>query len=101
NGNLDLRQTMIQNYDLRWEAFSKNGDMVSVSGFIKRFDGHIEVVTYDVATNNVKPRNAGPSQVRGVEFELRKHLGFIGRTFSNFSLGANIALAASEVDLRS
>ena len=99
NGNMDLRQTQINNYDLRWESFFKNGDMVSVSGFYKQFDGHIELVTYDVAPDNVKPRNAGDSRVYGVEFELRKRLDFAGNALSGFSIGTNITLANSAVDL--
>lgn len=101
NGNMDLRQTVIDNYDLRWENFSRSGDMISLSAFCKQFDGHIELVTYDVATNNVKPRNAGESRVYGLEFEFRKELDFISPSFSNLSIGANVSLANSEVDLRS
>lgn len=101
NGNMDLEQTKINNYDLRLENFFKNGDLVSLSGFYKQFDGHIEMVTYDVATDNVKPRNAGQSTVYGVEFEVRKNLEFIGAAFSNLSVGTNVTLAASKVDLKS
>lgn len=101
NGNLDLRQTVINNYDLRWENFSRKGDMISLSGFYKQFDGHIEMVTYDVATDNVKPRNAGESTVYGLEVELRKNLDFISPAYSSFSVGTNITLARSKVDLRS
>ncbi|HEX8041606.1 MAG TPA: TonB-dependent receptor, partial [Chryseosolibacter sp.] len=99
NGNMDLRQTQINNYDLRWESFFKNCDMVSVYGFYTQFDGHIELVTYDVAPDNVKPRNAGDSRVYGVEFELRKRLDFAGNALSGFSIGTNITLANSAVDL--
>jgi TonB-dependent receptor len=101
NGNMDLTQTMIDNYDLRLENFFNNGDMISLSGFYKHFNGHIELVTFDVATDNVKPRNAGDSRVYGLEFELRKNLDFISQALTNFSLGANITLANSEVDLQS
>lgn len=101
NGNLDLEQTLIDNYDARLENFFANGDLISVSGFYKSFDGHIEMVTYDVATDNVKPRNAGESQVYGLEFELRKNLGFISSAFSNLSVGTNVTLADSEVELKS
>jgi outer membrane receptor protein involved in Fe transport len=99
NGNLDLQQTSIQNYDLRFENFMLGGDMISISGFYKAFDKHIELVTYDVATNNVKPRNAGDSKVYGVELELRKRLDFVGPLFTGFSFGTNISIARSEVDL--
>ena len=101
NGNMDLTQTEIDNYDLRWENFFRNGDMVSLSGFYKKFDGHIEMVTYDVATDNVKPRNAGESEVYGFELEIRKNLEVFGPAFSNFSVGTNFTLAKSRVDLAS
>lgn len=101
NGNLELRQTIINNYDLRIENFFENGDMISLSAFYKQFDGHIELVTYDVAPDNVKPRNAGGSLVYGVEFEARKNLAFVSPMFSNFTLGTNITLANSQVELQS
>jgi TonB-dependent receptor len=101
NGNLDLDQTLINNYDFRWEKFRRNGDMLSLSGFYKRFDGHIEMVAYDVARDNVKPRNAGESLVYGVEFEFRKSLGFVAPSLEGLSVGTNVTFANSEVDLRS
>ena len=101
NGNLDLEQTSINNFDLRIEKFFDGGDMVSLSGFYKQFDGHIEMVTYDVATDNVKPRNSGASSVYGVEFEFRKQIDFAGDVLANFSIGSNVTLAKSFVDLKS
>lgn len=100
NGNLDLKQTLIDNYDFRFEKFFDGGDMVSMSGFYKKFEGHIEMVTYDVATNNVKPRNSGDSRVYGLEVEFRKQLDFVSDALSNFSIGSNITLAKSDVDLQ-
>ncbi|HYG18579.1 MAG TPA: TonB-dependent receptor [Ohtaekwangia sp.] len=101
NGNLDLEQTEISNYDLRWENFFNSGDMISLSLFYKQFNGHIELVTFDVAPNNVKPRNAGDSKVYGFEFEIKKRFDFISTALSNFSVGANLTLANSTVDLKS
>lgn len=94
NGNLDLEQTNINNFDLRVENFFGAGDMFSVSGFYKSFDGHIELVTYDVERSNVTPRNLGSSAVFGVELELRKKL------ISGFSAGTNLSFAKSKVDTR-
>lgn len=101
NGNLDVEQTLIDNVDIRWENFFPAGDMISFSLFYKQFNGHIELVTYDIEPNNVKPRNAGESSVYGMEFEVRKGLDFISPALSNFSLGTNFSLAKSEVDLKS
>lgn len=94
NGNLDLNQTNINNYDLRFENFFGGGDMFSVSGFYKAFDGHIELVTYDTERSNVTPRNLGTSNVYGVELEVRKTI------INGFSAGTNISLAKSSVDMR-
>jgi TonB-dependent receptor len=103
NGNLDLNQTLINNYDLRWENFfvGGGGDMIALSLFYKQFDGHIELVTFDVAPDNVRPRNSGESVVYGLEFELKKKLNFITPALSNLSFGTNVSLANSEVDLES
>lgn len=101
NGNLDLEQTLINNYDLRLEKFLGGGDMVSLSVFYKQFDGHIELVTFDVATNNVRPRNSGESNVYGVEFEFRKNMDFLTPALSGLSIGSNVTFANSEVDLAS
>ncbi|MFY0627870.1 MAG: TonB-dependent receptor [Reichenbachiella sp.] len=94
NGNLELEQTNINNYDFRFENFFGGGDMVSVSGFYKTFDGHIEMVTYDTERTNITPRNLGASNVYGVELEVRKAL------FSGISVGTNVSLAKSAVDTR-
>jgi TonB-dependent receptor len=101
NGNLDLKQTSINNYDVRLENFLPGGNMISFSLFYKQFDKHIELVTYDIATNNVKPRNCGESAVYGAEFEMRKRLDFVGSAFTGFAFGTNVSIARSEVDLRS
>jgi TonB-dependent receptor len=99
NGNIDLRQTTIDNYDLRYENFFGKGDMVSVSGFYKKFDGHIEMVFYNVARNNVKPRNAGDSYVYGAELEIRKNLEILSPTLAPVTFGTNLTIAKSAVDI--
>lgn len=94
-GNLDLQETHIDNFDLRWEYFYGRGEMVSVSGFYKNFDGHIEWVSYVTAPKSLKPRNSGESKVYGVEIEFRKNLT------NKISLGSNASLVQSAVDLKS
>ncbi|RAW03035.1 TonB-dependent receptor domain-containing protein [Pseudochryseolinea flava] len=102
NGNLALQQTEISNYDLRLENFFTGGagDMFAVSLFYKAFNGHIELVTYDVAPGDVKPRNAGDSRVYGTEVEFKKRLGFIAPFLSNIGFGTNVTIARSEVDIK-
>jgi hypothetical protein len=100
-GNIDLKQTNINNYDIRWEYFFKRGEILSVSGFYKQFEGHIELSSFEVAPDNLKPRNSGKSIVYGTEIEFRKTMDFISTSLSNFSFGSNITFVRSEIDLGS
>ncbi len=99
-GNLALKQTYIQNMDLRWEYFFKPGEMVSLSSFYKDFKDPIEIVAYSpIAADNFTPRNVGNAKVYGVEFETRKNLGFIAPALSNFSLSTNLSYIKSQVKM--
>lgn len=103
SGNLDLQLTNIDNADLRYEFFMGGKDMLSLSGFYKRFDGHIELVSFETAPDNLKPRNSGIAQVFGGEFEIRK--GLKQHTSSKFLQGfffaANASIVHSMVDMTS
>ncbi len=98
-GNINLNQTNVINYDLRWEYFMNRGELVSVSLFRKQFSGHIELVPFETAPDNLKPRNSGSSTVTGVEFEFRKRLGFISKKLENLSLISNLTLVQSKMDM--
>ena len=101
SGNLDLEITTIDNADLRYEFFMGGKDMLAVSGFYKRFDGHIELVSFELAPDNLKPRNSGIAHVFGGEFEIRK--GLRQHTSSKFLQGfffaANASVVRSMVDM--
>ncbi|MFC2176635.1 TonB-dependent receptor domain-containing protein [Bacteroidota bacterium] len=101
-GNIDLKQTNIDNVDLRYEYFIGGKDMVSFSGFYKHFNGHIELVSFELAPDNIKPRNSGSAHVFGGEFEIRK--GF-SKSASSFLKGiyvtANVSIVHSMVNLKS
>ncbi|MDH5475678.1 MAG: TonB-dependent receptor [Cyclobacteriaceae bacterium] len=94
-GNLDLKETHINNFDFRWEYFFGKDEMVSVSGFYKTFDGHIELTSFDTAPDQITARNAGKSTVAGVEVEFRKNLT------NNFSFGTNASFVKSAIDMNS
>ena len=102
-GNLDLEQTDINNFDLRYEYFISPKELISVSAFYKQFFGHIEKVSFPAAPDNITYRNSGDAAVYGLEFEIRKNLGnTLDSTFiSRFSVGANFTLVRSQVDLKS
>jgi len=98
SGNPELNRTLIQNYDLRWEWFSRPGEVIAVSGFWKNFDDPIERVI--VSNNNQETfQNVPNASVKGIELEFRKRLDFISRSFQHFTFGTNFALIDSEVDV--
>jgi hypothetical protein len=102
-GNLGLQQTNINNYDLRWEYYLSPRELVSVAGFYKQFEGHIELVSFPTAPDNLRPRNSGSAEVYGVEFEIRKALtnDTNSKQLSRFFVGFNATFVKSMVDLRS
>ena len=99
-GNIDLVQTNVNNYDVRWEYFMPGGQIFSVSAFYKQFSNPIELVAYDIASpNDLQPRNVGNATVLGIEMEARKDFGFISPALKPLSLGANITLVDAKVTM--
>jgi TonB-dependent receptor len=101
-GNVNLRRTLIDNYDLRWEWFSRPGEIYAVSGFYKRFDNAIErSIVPGVTPDNpeITYRNVDEGLLYGIEVEVRKSLDVVAKALSNFQLGMNLSLIHSEVDI--
>lgn len=113
-GNPDMKRTLVQNLDLRWEMFTNPGEVMSVSGFYKRFVNPIEETlsgetggkpertwvnggaTFD-AEGNITHDGLGTNY--GIEFELRKSLGFLGEYLGNFMVNANVSFVNSEITI--
>jgi TonB-dependent receptor len=93
-GNLDVDETHISNFDVRWEYFFGRGEMVSFSGFYKDFSGHIEMISFDTAPDQVTIRNAGKSTVTGIEVEFRKNIT------NNLAFGTNASFVKSAIDMK-
>lgn len=102
NGNVNLKRTLIDNYDLRWEWFPKPGEMISFSLFTKRFKNPIERVidvTYGSEGGLIFFDNTPAAQVQGIEFEARKTLSILHRSLKHLLLSTNLSLIHSEVDI--
>ena len=99
NGNINLEQTNVNNMDVRWEYFMKPGEIFAISGFYKSFENHIENVSFPTSPDDIKPRNAGSSLVYGAEFEIRKSLDFITPSLADLTIGANLSIIKSFVDM--
>ncbi|MFZ1322359.1 MAG: TonB-dependent receptor [Ignavibacteria bacterium] len=102
-GNPELEESLIQNYDLRYELFPAAGEIVSFSLFYKHFDQPIEkiiVPTLQTAIPSYTFGNAKEGAINyGMELEVRKNLGFISKSLIDLTLNANFALVNSEVNL--
>ena len=95
----DIQSTLIDNLDLRWEIFMKNGQTLSFSTFYKNFIDVIEMVQFAKADNNFQPRNVGNASVFGIEFECRTHVDFLSPSLKNFTLNGNFTLLESRIDM--
>jgi len=97
----NLVETRIDNIDLRWEYFMKEGQMVSASVFYKRFDNPIELVRIQEqqTSTEYQPRNVGNGMLVGVELELRKKLDFIADKLKNYEFSTNVTIVESRIDM--
>ncbi len=101
-GNPDLKRTLIDNYDLRWEWFLRPGEIFAVSGFYKQFKNPIERVInvqYASEGGEIYYENIDKADVYGVEFEFRKSLDEVLNELRDFSVGTNISFINSRVNI--
>ena len=99
-GNPDLKRTLIDNYDIRWEWFSRPGEIYAVSAFYKNFQDPIERAFVISASNReITWKNVDQAKTMGIEFEVRKKLDIISPNLGNFMIGTNLSLVRSEVQI--
>src|SRR5262249_55495963 len=102
-GNPNLVQASIVNYDLRWEWFFSPLELVSASFFYKSFDKPIEPVLNFTSGNAARTWiNAKDATLIGYELEARKDLSFFWpRYLQGLSAQVNIAASSSNVQVPS
>ncbi len=98
-GNLDLVPTYINNFDVRYERFGENGQMIAGSVFYKSFRDPIELTFFLSAPTQVTPQNLGDAKVYGVEVEFRQRFGFLAASLENLKLNVNASLIKSELTM--
>jgi TonB-dependent receptor len=99
-GNPDLQRSTINNMDVRFELYPSAGQIISVSGFYKKFNNAIETINNDGgSTRIIQYFNSDKATVYGVEFEVRKSLDFIlaNDFMRNTTAYANVSLIKSTV----
>ncbi len=99
-GNPNLDRAIIDNYDLRWEWFFRPGEILSFGVFYKDLKNAIEQQFQSLqGGNEAVTWSNRDAKLYGLEFEARKRLDFLDELFKGFTIGANLALIESEVDL--
>lgn len=97
-GDPTLKKATIDNMDIRFELYPSAGQIISVSGFYKKFTNAIESYNFDAgSTREIRMFNSDKANVYGVEFEVRKSLDFIVQTefLRNTTAYANLAFVKS------
>jgi TonB-dependent receptor len=90
-GNPGLRRTLVHNFDLRYERYPSEGELLSVAAFAKFFRDPIERIYLGTSgTRVVTFLNAEAARNYGVELELRKRI-------AAFMAFANLTAMRSEI----
>lgn len=101
-GNPNLRRSLIQNADLRWEMYPSSGEVVSVAVFGKRFSRPIERVYRGTSGTRVTTfENATSAMNIGAELEVRKGLGWLAESLRPFTGFTNVTVMHSDIDIGS
>ena len=103
-GNPQLTTSDVDSLDFRWEyTYGTLGDLVAVSLFTKKIQAPIEKAVIVDPFLGVEFQtyynNDNEASMEGVEFEVRKNLGFMPLDFLEyFTVGGNFTYIKAEVD---
>ena len=98
-GNPELRQSQLQNYDLRVDYRPAEGTFFSASWFKKDIDDPIEYVQRLVSFDYTTAVNYPKGELDGFEFEFRQQLGRLWDPLEGLGIGANATFIDSVVQL--
>ena len=101
-GNPNLNRTLITNLDLRWEWFTRPGEVIAVSGYYKSLDDPIEKAFIGSSSNTGSQltwKNVDQATVYGAEVEMRTRLDHLHPALQYLTLGGNVSFTHSEIDV--
>jgi TonB-dependent receptor len=101
-GNPELGMSALKNYDARIDYTPYEGGLVSFSWFKKDITDPIEYVKNAPSSGDftyTTPVNFPSGQMNGLEFEVRQKMGEFWEPLSGLSVGGNLTLIESEVQL--
>jgi hypothetical protein len=97
-GNANLKRTLIDNFDLRYDWFIRPGEILAASLFYKHLKNPIERAT--VSQNaEIQFQNVNVGTVRGLELEARLGLDRFSRRLTGFQIGGNLTFIKSRVTI--
>ncbi|ODS83566.1 MAG: hypothetical protein ABS46_05995 [Cytophagaceae bacterium SCN 52-12] len=100
-GNPNLKTAGIDNFDLRYEFYPREGEVLSLGGFYKHFTNPIEtLILIRSESPGFSYQNAGKAYNYGAELEIRKSLeGLTGSALlDKLSVNLNASYIHSTVD---
>lgn len=104
-GDTSLRRASVENFDLRYEFYPGKAQLISLSGFYKKFTDPIELISVTNQDKTLSYRNTPSSEILGAELEFRTSLGSLmdlptSSFWSKLTLYGNITLIQSKVNLK-
>lgn len=98
-GNPGITPADVDNFDIRAEWYFSSGDNLTVTLFQKDITNPIEFFEIPASDTTIAREvvNAESAQVRGVEVEGLKELGFLGGIFDTMFIQGNFTLQDSEL----
>lgn len=97
-GNADLKRTLIDNYDLRFDFYERPGEIWSVSLYYKYFKYPIEKAFIN-DNKETQYQNVDRATVKGLELEIRKDLDQLHPMLKYFFVSTNFSYIISEVKI--
>lgn len=98
-GNPDLVQATLDSFDLRWELFPRDGEVIAASTFYKKIDKPIERIVQPTTELRTSYVNAEAATLWGLELELRRSLASLTPMLQWWSINANYAYIQSDVTI--
>lgn len=104
-GNPNLIQSDLRHYDLRYDFSPTPTELVSLGVFYKQIKNPIETTIIPSEAFLLSFANAEAAENYGVEFELRKNLGFVGRwvwgqaIWDRLTLAGNVSWIESNIQI--
>jgi len=98
-GNPDLKQALIDAYDLRWEIFPRAGEVIAVSAFYKKLTNPIERIIQPTTELRTSFTNADGATLAGAELEYRQSLAVLSPLLQRWTVNLNYAYVDASVEV--